>query len=366
MFSNGSRSQMGSSRPAASQKRDSRCDGSSAISCSQSMRHCVSSARRQLDASSSARAMVSRVAGRTRRTRSCTPPSSNMRDGAGSRTAARLERAFTTSLGLPSAPGSRSAMAKRGLCRRRLQPVAAEDFHQLGGGAGAGMLIQRLPAGDGQRIGAHGLDPDLEGAGLDGLLDILRDPGLQLGEELVLLVDGERQQPVQEPGHGRQLLLEVALVDELEAGGVLEAGDGPARDAAPPERDVEAPERRLRVGTLQIVALAEQRRIAAAHGGLGIALTPCNRAQGVKPARDRGDEPPLALHIGGDGPEQRRAGLVSAVGPAQPLDGLVGPPARLQQVVDAPLGIGRRRDRRDSCARSRPPSRTPGCASSRP
>ena len=48
----------------------------------------------------------------------------------------------------------------------------------------------------------------------------------------------------------------------------------------------------------------------------------------------------LALHIGGDGPEQRRRGLVRAVGPAQALDRLVGPPARLQQVVDPALGIG--------------------------
>ena len=130
-------------------------------------------------------------------------------------------------------------------------------------------------------------------------------------------------------------------MDELEAGGVLEAGDGPARDAASPQRDVEAPERRLGVGAFEVVALAEQRRVAAAHGCLAVALTPGNRTQGVEPARDRGDEAPLALHIGGDGPEQRRRSLVRPVGAPEALDGLVRPPARFQQIVDPSLGVGR-------------------------
>ena len=49
---------------------------------------------------------------------------------------------------------------------------------------------------------------------------------------------------------------------------------------------------------------------------------------------------PLALHVGGDGTEQRRGGLVRPVGAPQPLDRLVGAPAGLQQVVDPPLGVG--------------------------
>ena len=56
--------------------------------------------------------------------------------------------------------------------------------------------------------------------------------------------------------------------------------------------------------------------------------------------RNGGDEAPLALHIGGDGPEQRRRGLVRAVGAPEALDRLVGAPSRLQQVVDPAFGIG--------------------------
>ena len=121
------------------------------------------------------------------------------------------------------------------------------------------MLVERLPPGDGERVGAHGLDPDLVGAGLHGLLDVGGDPLFQFGEELVLLVDRQRQQPVQEPWHRRQVFLEVAFVDQLEAGGVRETVERPARDVAAPERDVETPERRLGVEALQVVALAEQR-----------------------------------------------------------------------------------------------------------
>ena len=54
MFSAGRRSQTGSSRPEASQKRDSRWDGSSPISWFQSIRQWPSSVRPQLEATNSA------------------------------------------------------------------------------------------------------------------------------------------------------------------------------------------------------------------------------------------------------------------------------------------------------------------------
>ena len=124
----------------------------------------------------------------------------------------------------------------------------------------------------------HGLDADLETAGLDGLLDVLSDTSFEFGEELVLLGDGERQQPVQEARHRRQLLLQIALVDELQSCGVLETVERPALDVAAPERDVEAPECRFRVDALQVVALTEERLVAASHGGLRIALAAGDRA----------------------------------------------------------------------------------------
>ena len=121
----------------------------------------------------------------------------------------------------------------------RLQPVLARDLDDLGLGAGAFVREHALARSDGEGVGNDGLDAALEGAGLDRDLDVGLDAGLERAEELVLLVDRERQQAVEELRHGRQVLLEVALVDELEAGGLLEVGEGPARDAAAPERDVE-------------------------------------------------------------------------------------------------------------------------------
>ena len=146
--------------------------------------------------------------------------------------------------------GLAGADSERGIGIERFQPVAAHNLDQLGDRPGAGMLVEGLAAGDGERVGAHGLDPDLVGAGLHGLLDVGGDPLFQFGEELVLLVDGQRQQPVQETRHRRQVLLEVALMDQLEAGGVLETVERPARDVAAPEGDVETPERRLGVEAL--------------------------------------------------------------------------------------------------------------------
>ena len=80
---------------------------------------------------------------------------------------------------------------------------------------------------------------------------------------------GSASSPVQEPWHRRQVFLEVAFVHQLEAGGVLETVERPARDVAAPEGDVEAPERRLGVEALQVVALAKEGLVVAAHGGLG-------------------------------------------------------------------------------------------------
>ena len=157
-----------------------------------------------------------------------------MRDGAGSRTAA-LRAGVDGEPRLPVGAGLAGADIEGGIGGQRHQPVAAADLDEIGGGPGAGMLVERLPAGDGKRVRAHGLDADLEAAGLDGLLDVLGDAGLQFRGELVLLGDGEREQAVEEARHRRQLLLEAALVDELEAGGVLEAVERPALDVVAPE-----------------------------------------------------------------------------------------------------------------------------------
>ena len=211
---------MGSSRPAASQKRDSRCEGSSAISCSQSVRHVASSARRQLEASSSGLARFAcrgpdqahaflhpAIVEHARRRR--------QQDGGALGAGVDGEPRPAVGAGLSSAD------IEGGIGGQRHEAVAAADLDEIGGGPGAGMLIERLPSDEAERIRAHGLDADLEAAGLDGLFDVLGDAGLQFREELVLLGDGECQQPVQESRHRRQLLLQVALVDELEAGALV-------------------------------------------------------------------------------------------------------------------------------------------------
>ena len=92
--------------------------------------------------------------------------------------------------------------------RQRHEPVAADDLDKLGGGARGFMNVNRLARGDAERVGADGLDALLVGPGLDGLFDVGLDAGFQLGEQLVLLGDGQGQQAVEEPGHRRQVFLE--------------------------------------------------------------------------------------------------------------------------------------------------------------
>ena len=116
-------------------------------------------------------------------------------------------------------------------------------------------------------------------------------------------------------------------------GGGLEAFEGPAGDVAPGKGEVEQPQRRLRVDALQVVLGPEE------PPGLRCALAAGDGAQGIEPPGDGADEAPLAPHVGGHGPEQRRARLMRAVGAPEALDGLVGPPARLEEVVHAPGGV---------------------------
>ena len=79
----------------------------------------------------------------------------------------------------------------------------------------------------------------------------------------------------------------------------------------------------------QIVLGAEQALTA------GLALAPRDRAQSVETPGDGGEEALLGLHVGRDRAEERGLRLVGAIGPAETLNGRVGLPTRLQQIVDA-------------------------------
>src|SRR5207245_8313777 len=96
-------------------------------------------------------------------------------------------------------------------------------------------------------------------------------------------------------GDRRQLLLDRAvLIEQVEAGGVLEFGQRTALDPAGVEQLIELAQRGLGVGALQIVVGAEEALAA------GLALAAGDRAERVPTPRDGGEEPLLALHVGGD------------------------------------------------------------------
>ena len=67
----------------------------------------------------------------------------------------------------------------------------------------------------------------------------------------------------------------------------------------------------------------------------GLALAARDSAERVEAARDGRQKALLALHIGGDGTEDRRLLLVGAVGAPQSLDRGISAPAGFEQVMHA-------------------------------
>ena len=182
---------------------------------------------------------------------------------------------------------------------------------------------------DAKAFGRQHLQADVVGARRDRALDHAFEAVHERLEQPVLRRDPEREAAVQERGDRRQVLPERAVpVGEVEAGHLLEETERAPGDPAGMEVGVEAPERRAGIGTLQVVVGAEHPLPAR------LALAAGDRAERVEAARDRREEPLLALHVRRDGPEQRRLPLVRPVGPPEPLDRGVGLPARLEEIVD--------------------------------
>ncbi len=82
-----------------------------------------------------------------------------------------------------------------------------------------------------------------------------------------------------------------------------------------------------RLRGLQIVPHPEQALIASSALAFG------EGTELGEPARDRGDEPLLALDVGGDQVKHRSRRLIGAMGAPEALHRLVGTPAALHEVV---------------------------------
>jgi hypothetical protein len=71
---------------------------------------------------------------------------------------------------------------------------------------------------------------------------------LEGGEQDALKLDGQRQQPVEEGGDRRQLVLDAVVVHQLQAGGGLEALERAALDLAAHEQEIELAQRIAGIG----------------------------------------------------------------------------------------------------------------------
>ena len=92
---------------------------------------------------------------------------------------------------------------------------------------------------------------------------------------------------------------------------------------------VELAQSRLGIGAFKIVVGAEQALASR------LALAAGDGAERVETPRDRRQEALFAFDVGRDGTEHRRLLLVGAVRAPETLDCGIGPPAGLEQVMDA-------------------------------
>src|SRR6185503_16141684 len=96
--------------------------------------------------------------------------------------------------------------------------LALSNREKPGLGAGGRMSINRPPVGDDKALSAERFQSDIIGPGCDGALDASVQQLLEGGEENILQLDGEGQQPVEEGRNGRQLVFQPIGIQKLQAG----------------------------------------------------------------------------------------------------------------------------------------------------
>ena len=187
-----------------------------------------------------------------------------------------------------------------------------------------------LALDDLELLAAQGLDAAVERTVGHRLLDDAVEDRRELREEDVLHVDPQREHPIEELRDGRHLVLHATVgIEQRQARHLLELVEAASVDAARQHPGEEPPKRSACPGGFEVVGRLEHALPAR------LPRTPRDRAEGVEAARDRGDEPLLALHVRRDEHEERGLSLVRAVGASEPLDRVVGLPTGLEQVVDA-------------------------------
>ena len=202
--------------------------GTSASSFSQARAKAARSASFQCVCAIVASGIAVRSIGRSSRTRRSTSPSSSIRLGAGTCTAARPDWALTSSTARESRGAFEGVGEREGVIA--LAPADGEDLRL---GTGLRMDVERPPVGHDQAFGRERLDADVIGARGDRAFDPGAQQILEHAEQRVLQIDGQRQQPVEESGDRRQVLTQGSvLVGQAQPGGILERLERAAFDLA--------------------------------------------------------------------------------------------------------------------------------------
>ena len=216
--------------------------GTLATSSAQARAKTSRSASRQWVSGIAASGMVGRSIGRISRTRRSTSPSSSMRLGAGTCTAARPDWLLTSA----TARAVREASERLGE-RDRLVAFTPGDGQKARFGARARMGVNRAAIGDGEGIRRQRLKADIVSARRDRALDARREQLLEGGEQDVLHLDRQRQKPVEEGGDRRQLVAQTTFVRQPEAGRIFERAQRASLNLALEQQEIELAQRIARV-----------------------------------------------------------------------------------------------------------------------
>src|SRR3546814_19383620 len=109
--------------------------------------------------------------------------------------------------------------------------------------------------GDDEALGPQRLQPDVVASGSDGAFDLGVQQPLERREQHALKLDGKRQEPIEERGDRRELVLYPGGIRQRQAGGVLEPPERATVDLPPPQQQIKLPPRVPRRMTFQITPI---------------------------------------------------------------------------------------------------------------
>ena len=215
--------------------------------------------------------------------------------------------------------------------RQWLQCTRHFQFEQMRGRRRNGIGAQQSVRQHLKALDRDGLKAKIQRPGLPRSIDPRFDEAEEFVEDGILQRDRQREDAV-EPALDRRKIIDHPAFGtfDAQAGQILELHEADRFKLASEEQPEPSVEGVFGVAALQIIGRIKEILPA------GLPLAARQRAKAVEAAGNRRDEAALAANIRRHRSKQWGRGLVGTIGPPEPLDGSVSPPAWFEQEVNAP------------------------------